>query len=300
MGGSGAVRFAELGQDLFTGGHDAGEHRGSEPRGLQREQEILGGRVAACSRSERTAAQAAECSVDHRGPGLDGGDAVGDSQPPGVVPVEHDLALRCHVADAFDEVPHLVRRGLAECVTETTLEMSAARPSRTKSTTRCGSTGPRYGQVNAVARDSCSPAPATAAKSTASGKAAMLCSVVRPTLAQLCWSLTDRQYSRLRAPASIARVMPRGVAVHTQHRCSSSGVSAPMTSRVLAMGGTLSGRAIAPISKASMPESSSTRASSTLISVSSSLPVSCKPSRKVTSRNRTAVVIRSAPRCREG
>ena len=66
---------------------------------------------------------------------------------------------------------------------------------------------------------------------------------------------------------------------------SSSGVSAATTSRVLAIGGTRSGRAIEPISSAGTPSASSSRTISTFRSVESILPVSCSPSRRVTSRS---------------
>ena len=88
---------------------------------------------------------------------------------------------------------------------------------------------------------------------TASGIAARLASVERPMLAWLCASEADRQYWKLRAPAAAAFSTCRGVATHTQQRCSSSGVSSAITSSVLAIGGTRSGRAIEPISSSGTP-----------------------------------------------
>lgn len=60
--------------------------------------------------------------------------------------------------------------------------------------TRCGSTSPSNGHVNAVAMHSWISPPASWAMRIASGMAATLVSVSRPMLALLCASDADRQY----------------------------------------------------------------------------------------------------------
>ena len=92
-----------------------------------------------------------------------------------------------------------------------------------------------------------------------SGIAARLSSVLRPMLAWLWESEAEKQYWKFRAPAAAAFSTCRGVATQIQHRSSSSGSSAATTSRVLAIGGTRSGRAIEPISSAGTPSASSSR-----------------------------------------
>jgi hypothetical protein len=164
----------------------------------------------------------------------------------------------------------------------------SARASRAMASTRSSGTGPSNGQVNDVAMQSWIRPPAARAVSTAAGMASRLASVLRPMLAWLCASEAEKQYWTLSAPAATARSTCRGVATQTQHLTSSSGLRASTTSRVLAIGGTRSGRAIEPISRLGTPSRSSSRTISTFRSVDSSLPVSCSPSRRVTSRRMTS------------
>ena len=127
--------------------------------------------------------------------------------------------------------------------------------------------------------------PASRAYSTAWGSAARLALVVRPMLAWLWASEAERQYWTLRMPALTAFATWPGVATQIQHFSSSSGVSAATTSRVLAIGGTRSARAIEPSSISGTPSRTSSRTVWTFRSVVSSLPVSWRPSRRVTSRS---------------
>jgi hypothetical protein len=140
--------------------------------------------------------------------------------------------------------------------------------------TRSGSVSPSNGQVKAVAMHSCIEPPASRAIWMASGIAATLSSAVRPMLALLCESDADKQYWKWRAPAAAAFSTWRGVATQIQHRSSSAGVSAAITSKVSASGGTRSPRAIEPTSSAGTPSDNSFRAISTLRSVGISLAVS--------------------------
>ena len=70
-----------------------------------------------------------------------------------------------------------------------------------------------------------------------------------------------------RSGAAAALATCRGVATQIQHLSSSSGVRASMTSSVLAIGGTRSGRAMEPISMDGTPSRSSSRTISTFCSV---------------------------------
>ena len=143
-------------------------------------------------------------------------------------------------------------------VSQTTMSSApAVRGSAAMPITRSGSVTPSNGQVNAVAMHSWIEPPTSRAIRTASGIAATLSSVLRPMLALLCESVAEKQYWKFRAPAAAAFSMWRGVATQIQHRSSSSGSSAAMTSNVSASGGTRSPLAIDPISSSGTPSASS-------------------------------------------
>src|SRR6201999_3095380 len=89
LGGARAVRLAQFGEQLLAGADQRGQHVGVEPYRLQREQQILGGRIATRARREGAATESAQRSVDHRGSGGDRSQRIGHAESPGVVPVEN-------------------------------------------------------------------------------------------------------------------------------------------------------------------------------------------------------------------
>jgi predicted phage tail protein len=110
-----------------------------------------------------------------------------------VVVVKHDLTSIVST-DGPHQVGHLGRDGLSQGVAQHHMPGTPVRASSTMSSTIAASNGPLNRHVNAVAMQSSMVPPTAWAAAAASGMAAMLASVSRPTLARLYASVADSQY----------------------------------------------------------------------------------------------------------